>query len=103
MNGSGASEGKGAGQARGARRRSRRHSQAERMALIARVGQRIAARRDPDELFATTCAELHWRLGYQHTAICVAVGARLLVATRPGHGTRITLSWPDASFQGCVP
>lgn len=40
-----------------------------RLELIARVGQRIAARLDPGELFATTVEELHVRLGYDHAAI----------------------------------
>jgi len=40
-----------------------------RLELIARVGQRIAARLDPDELFTTTVQELHMRLGYDHAAL----------------------------------
>jgi signal transduction histidine kinase len=40
-----------------------------RLELIARVGQRIAARLDPDELFATTVDELHGRLGYDHATV----------------------------------
>lgn len=42
---------------------------AERLALIARVSQRIAARLDPDELVATTVEELHRRLGYDHVSL----------------------------------
>jgi GAF domain-containing protein len=42
---------------------------AERLRLLARVGQRIAARLDPEEVFATTVAELHGRLGYDHVAL----------------------------------
>lgn len=41
----------------------------ERLELIARVGQRIAARLDPDELFTTTIEELYAQLGYDHVAI----------------------------------
>src|SRR5215213_214737 len=41
----------------------------ERLELIARVGQRIAAQLDPDELFTTTVAELHGRLGYDHASL----------------------------------
>jgi GAF domain-containing protein len=41
----------------------------ERLELIARVGQRIAAQLDPDELFATTVGELHRRLGYDHASL----------------------------------
>jgi signal transduction histidine kinase len=41
----------------------------ERLELIARVGQRIATRLDPDELFATTVQELHGRLGYDHASL----------------------------------
>jgi len=40
-----------------------------RLELIARVGQRIAARLDPDELFTTTVQELHGRLGYDHASL----------------------------------
>lgn len=40
----------------------------ERLALIARVGQLIAARLDPHELFDTTVEELH-RLGYEHVSL----------------------------------
>jgi signal transduction histidine kinase len=41
----------------------------ERLELIARVGQRIAAQLDPNELFATTVQELHGRLGYDHASL----------------------------------
>ncbi len=40
----------------------------ERLELIARVGQRIAARLDPDELFSTTIKEIYTQLGYDHVA-----------------------------------
>jgi GAF domain-containing protein len=40
-----------------------------RLELIARIGQRLTAHRDPDELFATTVDELHGRLGYEHVAL----------------------------------
>lgn len=46
-----------------------RRRRTERMELIARVGQRIAARLDPDELFNTTVQELHRRLGYDHASL----------------------------------
>lgn len=41
----------------------------EGLSLIARVGQRIAARLDPPELFATTVEELHGRLSYDHASV----------------------------------
>lgn len=41
----------------------------ERLRLIARVGQRIAARHDASELFATIVDELHISLGYDHVAL----------------------------------
>ena len=41
----------------------------ERLGMIARVSQRIAARLDPLELFATTVEELHVRLGYDHVSL----------------------------------
>jgi GAF domain-containing protein len=40
----------------------------QRLELIARVSQRIVARLDPDELFATTIHELYTQLGYDHVA-----------------------------------
>ena len=46
-----------------------RQRRTERLELIARVGQRIAARLDPDELFVTTVEELHGQLGYDHAAL----------------------------------
>jgi signal transduction histidine kinase len=46
-----------------------RRRRIERMELIARVGQRIAAQLDPDELFNTTVQELHRRLGYDHASL----------------------------------
>ncbi|MCI0394669.1 MAG: GAF domain-containing sensor histidine kinase [Chloroflexi bacterium] len=42
---------------------------AARIATISRVGQRIAARLDPNELFAATVEELHQRLGYDHVSL----------------------------------
>jgi len=52
-----------------ARRFAREQDRTERLALIARVGQGIAARLDPDELLATTAQALHSRLGYEHVSI----------------------------------
>ena len=43
----------------------------ERLELIARVGQRIAVRLDPDELFSATIKELYAQLGYDHVAFFV--------------------------------
>lgn len=43
----------------------------ERLELIARAGQRIAARLDPDELFSATIKELYAQLGYDHVAFFV--------------------------------
>lgn len=52
-----------------ARRFEEQTERNEGLSLIARVGQRIAARLDPPELFATTVEELHGRLGYDHAAV----------------------------------
>lgn len=41
----------------------------ERLALIARISQRIASQLDHDELFQTTIQELHQRLGYDHVSL----------------------------------
>ncbi|NJM41718.1 MAG: GAF domain-containing protein [Anaerolineae bacterium] len=43
----------------------------ERLSLIARTGQRIATRLDPEDLFETLVQELHQRLGYDHAALFV--------------------------------
>jgi signal transduction histidine kinase len=40
-----------------------------RLALVARLGQRMAARLEPEGLFATTVAELHQKLGYDHVSL----------------------------------
>jgi len=52
-----------------ARRYEEETERNEGLSLIARVGQRIAARLEPPELFATTVEELHGRLGYDHAAV----------------------------------
>jgi signal transduction histidine kinase len=52
-----------------ARRFAQERERTERLALIARVGQAIAARLDPDDLLATTADALHGQLGYDHVAI----------------------------------
>ncbi len=41
----------------------------ERLELIARVGQHIAARLEPLQLFDTTIEELHTQLGFDHVAL----------------------------------
>ncbi len=52
-----------------ARRYAEEQQRTARLQLIARVGQRIAARLQPTALFTTTVAELHHQLGYDHAAI----------------------------------
>jgi signal transduction histidine kinase/putative methionine-R-sulfoxide reductase with GAF domain len=52
-----------------ARRYAEEQQRVARLQLIARVGQRIAARLQPAALFTTTVAELHHQLGYDHAAI----------------------------------
>jgi GAF domain-containing protein/anti-sigma regulatory factor (Ser/Thr protein kinase) len=44
---------------------------AQRLELIARVGQRIAVRLDPEEFFTTTIQELYTQLGYEHVSFFV--------------------------------
>jgi GAF domain-containing protein len=51
-----------------ARRYAEERRRTQRLELIARVGQRIAARLDPDELFTATIQELYTQLGYDHVA-----------------------------------
>jgi signal transduction histidine kinase len=52
-----------------ARRLQREKERTERLALLARVGQGIAARLNPDELLATTVEALHGPLGYDHVGL----------------------------------
>jgi signal transduction histidine kinase len=52
-----------------ARRLALEKARSAHLSLIARVGQRIAARLDPDELLATTVEALHSYLNYEHVAI----------------------------------
>ncbi len=52
-----------------ARRFRREKERTVRLALLARVGQGIAARLNPDELLATTVEALHSQLGYEHVGI----------------------------------
>lgn len=52
-----------------ARRFTEEQERTQRLGLIAHVGQLIAARLDPDELFDTTVEELHRRMGYEHVSL----------------------------------
>lgn len=54
-----------------ARRYLEERQRGERLALIARVGQRITARLEPDELFSTVVTELHEGLGYEHVSLFI--------------------------------
>lgn len=40
-----------------------------RLALVARLGQRMAARLEPEELYTATVSELHQKLGYDHVSL----------------------------------
>ncbi len=57
-----------------ARRFQQEKERTERLALIARVGQGIAARLNPDDLLAATVEVLHGRLGYDHVAVFLLTG-----------------------------
>jgi len=52
-----------------ARRFEREVKRTNRLELIARLGQRIAARLNPAELLTITAESLHTRLGYEHISI----------------------------------
>ncbi len=52
-----------------ARRNEREAKRTNRLELIARLGQRIAARLDPAELLSVTAEALHTRMGYEHISI----------------------------------
>lgn len=68
----------------------------ERLELIARVGQRIAARLDPNELFTTTIQELYDQLGYDHVAFFVLDPADPTWLEQRAYASR----WPDAGRIG---
>src|SRR6185436_6624398 len=57
-----------------ARRFQQEKERTERLALIARVGQGIAARLNPDDLLAATVEVLHGRLGYDHVSVFLLSG-----------------------------
>ncbi|MEP7358176.1 MAG: GAF domain-containing protein [Anaerolineales bacterium] len=57
-----------------ARRFQQEKERTERLALIARVGQGIAARLNPDDLLAATVEVLHGQLGYDHVAVFLLSG-----------------------------
>lgn len=68
----------------------------ERIELIARVGQRIAARLDPHELFTTTIQELYTQLGYDHIAFFVVDPAAPTWLEQRAYASR----WPAAGRIG---
>jgi signal transduction histidine kinase/putative methionine-R-sulfoxide reductase with GAF domain len=68
----------------------------ERLELIARVGQRIAARLDPHELFTTTIQELYTQLGYDHVAFFVLDPAAPTWLEQRAYASR----WPAAGRIG---
>ncbi len=73
-----------------AQRFAREKERTERLGLIARVSQRIAARLKPDELFVTTVEELHHRLGYDHVAVFLLDPADAAMLVQRAHASR----WP---------
>ena len=78
-----------------ARRLALEKDRTERLALIARVAQGIAARLDPAELLATTAQALHSRLGYDHVSIFLM---------EPGEGWLVQRArasrWPRGESDG---
>lgn len=62
-----------------ARRFEREAKRTNRLELIARLGQRIAARLDSTELLNTTAEALHMRLGYEHISIFLVDAADEMV------------------------
>ena len=66
------------------------------MELIAHVGQRIAARLDPDELFSATITEIYTQLGYDHVAFFLVDQANPQWLTQRSFASR----WSDAGRVG---
>ncbi|HMN27553.1 MAG TPA: GAF domain-containing protein, partial [Caldilineaceae bacterium] len=68
----------------------------QRLELIARVGQRIAARLDPDELFTATLHELYTQLAYDHVSFFLLDQAAPSWLEQRAFASR----WPDAGRIG---
>jgi GAF domain-containing protein/anti-sigma regulatory factor (Ser/Thr protein kinase) len=79
-----------------ARRYEEEKRRTQRLELIARVGQRIAARLDPDELFTVTIQELYTHLGYDHVAFFLLDQANPVWLEQRAFASR----WPDAGRIG---
>ena len=79
-----------------AQRFEREKQRTERLGLIARVSQRIAARLDPEEMFATTVEELHERLGYDHVALFLLDPLDVTVLVQRARASR----WPRGESAG---
>jgi signal transduction histidine kinase len=61
-----------------------------RLALIARLGQRMAARLEPEELFATTVEDLYLKLGYDHVSLFLLDAADPMSLVQRARASR----WP---------
>jgi GAF domain-containing protein len=90
-----------------ARRFQREKERTERLALLARVGQGIAAHLNSNELLATTVEALHGPLGYQHVGLFLleeAGGERWLV--QRAHASQwppdIALAYRQRADQGLL-
>ncbi len=79
-----------------AQRFEREKQRTERLGLIARVSQRIAARLNPHELFATTVEELHHRLGYDHVSLFLLDPLDATVLVQRARASR----WPRGESDG---
>ncbi|HSD85107.1 MAG TPA: GAF domain-containing protein [Anaerolineae bacterium] len=79
-----------------AQRFEREKQRTERLGLIARVSQRIAARLDPHELFTTTVEELHHRLGYDHVSLFLLDPIDATVLVQRARASR----WPRGESGG---
>ena len=67
-----------------------------RLALIARTGQRIATRLDPEDLFDTLVQELQQKLGYDHAALFVRDANEPDILVQRACATR----WPNSVALG---
>jgi len=79
-----------------ARRYEEEKRRTERLGLIARVGQRIALRLDPGELFDATVEELHGRLGYDHVSLFLLDPAEPTYLVQRARASR----WPRGEATG---
>jgi GAF domain-containing protein len=79
-----------------ARRYEDEQRRTERLALIARTGQRITRRLNPLDLFNTLVSDLHERMGYEHAALFLLDAHQPKILEQVACATR----WPESAVVG---